>query len=564
MALLQRLAAGGNTMRLHRPATTTLSLTLCTLALAACGGSGGGGGSTTCQVTSVSVTASATSVNPGQKTNLTASVTSTGTCGGGVSWGASPSGGSLTTSGLTATFSATEAQGYTLTATSTDDTSKAGSVVVNVTSSCGTPNGTVVTHTADITADETWAGAGVTHSVPGSFAIKAPATLTIQPCALVALAPGVEILVEGDTSGNRPAKLFAAGTDATTGFIAFLPASANQPWGFLHGVNAQSFIELDYTILSQAGAGGNFSAYAAIDMVGTGHFLLPAAVLSVNHLLIDHPLGAGIYLESGSSFTSDSGLLMIQNAADYPLEMEMMAVGSIPPFIGQQNAHDDALVIGPSSNIFGDLTFNANIPIHIQADVNVKDTSGSNATVTLTVLPGAEIRFDAVTTAGDEGIRMVFGGTGNPGLNPIGQLIAQGTPSQPIVFTSAAATPAAGDWAGLQLLEPGATEMAYVTIEYAGAPGGYVSANCRPVNTSDQAALLIGNADFIPSTSILANSTIQYSAGYGIDAVWATTSPNDPVLTGNGNIFSNNARCAQTYNAVTGASCPAGGGCTSP
>jgi hypothetical protein len=551
-------------MHFHRPATAALPLALSVLALLGCGGSGGGGGNTACQVNGVSVTGSPTSVSAGQRTNLSASVASTGTCGGGVSWGASPSGGMLTTSGLTATFSATEAQDYTLTATSTDDATKSGSVVVSVTSSCGTANGTVVTHSSDVTADETWAGDGVTHSVTSSFAIKAPATLTIQPCAIVALAPGVEITVVGDITGNRPAKLLAAGTDATTAFIAFIPATAGQPWGFLHGVNAQSLIELDFTILAQAGAGGNFSFYAAIYMVGTGHFELPGPVLKVNHLVIDHPVGAGVFLDSGSSFTSDSDLLMVMNAPDHPVALEMMAAGSIPPFLGKQNVYDDALVTGPSENIFGDLTINANMPIHITSDVNVSDTSSAHLPVTLTLLPGAELRFDPVVNTGAQGFRMVFGGTGNPGSNPVGQLIAVGTPAAPIRFTSAATAPAPGDWAGLQMLEPGSSELAYVTIEYAGAPGGYVSANCRPTGTNDQAALLIGNSDFIPSPGILTNSTIQFSAGYGIDAVWATTAPNDPDLSGNGNVFSNNARCAQTYNGVTSGSCPTGGGCTAP
>jgi len=550
-------------MHFHRPVTTTLSLTLCALALWGCGGSGGGGGSTTCQVSAVAVTASATSVSPGQKTNLSASVTSTGTCAGGVSWGASPSGGQLTTSGLTATFSATEAQNYTLTATSTDDTTKSGSVVVGVKSACGTANGTVVTHNSDVTADETWAGDGVTHSVVSSFTIRAPATLTIQPCALVALAPGVDITVAGDTSGNRPAKLLTTGTDATTAFVAFLPATTNQPWGFLHGVNAQSLIELNFTILEQAGAGGNFSLFAAIYMSGTGSFAIPGPVLKVNHLVIDRPVGAGIYLDSGSAFTSDSDLLMVMNAPAHPLAMNMMAVGSIPPFLGTANAYDEALVIGPSEDVFADLTINANIPIHITSDVNVEDTSASHLPVTLTVLPGAELRFDPVAHAGDEGIRMVFGGTGNPGSNPVGQLIAVGTPAAPILFTSAAATKAPGDWAAVVLLEAGASQLDYVTIEYAGAPNGFVSANCRPTGTTDQAGLLVGSADFIPSAGILANSTIQFSAGFGIDAIWANSSPNEPDISG-GNVFSNNARCAQTYNGVTPGTCPAGGGCTAP
>ena len=61
-----------------------------------------------------------------------------------------------------------------MTATSIDDLTKVGSVTITVRqpSTCGTPNGTVVTHSGNITADETWAGNGVTHSVTSSVRIS--------------------------------------------------------------------------------------------------------------------------------------------------------------------------------------------------------------------------------------------------------------------------------------------------------------------------------------------------------------------------------------------------------
>ena len=42
------------------------------------------------------------------------------------------------------------------------------------------------------------------------------------------------------------------------------------------------------------------------------------------------------------------------------------------------------------------------------------DTSAAKLPITLTILPGAELRFDPVVNPGDEGLRMVFGGTGQP------------------------------------------------------------------------------------------------------------------------------------------------------
>ena len=68
-----------------------------------------------------------------------------------------------------------------------------------------------------------------------------------------------------------------------------------------------------------------------------------------------------------------------------------------------------------------------------------------------------------------------------------------------------------------------------------------------------------------PSTSlrrtILTNSTIRASAGFGIVAMWQSTVNNAPDLTAT-NIFTGNALCAQTFNTASGV-CPSLG-CTAP
>src|SRR5262249_19172814 len=134
-----------------------------------------GGGDTTqnqpCEVTGVAVAPPSASVSTGETVDLTATVTSSGSCAGGVSWSASPSGGTPTPNGTHATFSASAADTYTVSATSSDDASRSGSAAVTVTApvACGTPNGTVVDHTRDIIADETWAGDGTVHTVSQTF-----------------------------------------------------------------------------------------------------------------------------------------------------------------------------------------------------------------------------------------------------------------------------------------------------------------------------------------------------------------------------------------------------------
>jgi hypothetical protein len=545
-----------------------------------CGTSGGGGNqpdagnNALCTVSGVSLSGSPASVGPGGTVSLRATVneaTGSSGCNGGVVWAVNPSSSGLTASGVTATFATATPGTYTISAISKDDSSKAASfqVTVSAPAACGTPNGTVVTHSANITADETWAGNGVTHSVTQTIRIKAPATVTIQPCAIVSIAKDAEIGVEGDLTGNRPAKLVAAGTDDQTGFVSFLPAVSGQPWGFIHGYNQLSLVELHHTGLVQAGGAGTFYRNSAIAMVGPGlHVTPPVAVLTVDHVVIQNPVGGGVFLDSMAAFNSSSTWVGVVAPQDHPIAIQIMAAGSIPQVILQQlpaqkTPYNDAYIFPAAPNITADTTINGNIPLYLESSVNILDP-GANPNplgVTVTVQPGAELRFKPGAD-----LRMIFGGRGNAPNNLVGRLIALGTAPAPIRFTSAADVPAPGDWAGIQLATSDNSQMAFNIIEYAGGFSGVVSANCRPSGSSDNAALIIGGPDFTPPGSMIVSSIIQFSAGHGIDATWQNGTPNDPNLadSANGNVFTSNNGCKQTYNGLIPGvgSCPQGGGCT--
>jgi len=289
-------------------------------------------------------------------------------------------------------------------------------------------------------------------------------------------------------------------------------------------------------------------------------------VLKVDHLVIDHPVGGGVYLDGEAAFTSDSGWVGVVGAQDYPLSLFLMAAGSVPEVKLQddpaQTRHFEvAYVIPTYANVNWDTTITGHIPLYLEQSVNVI-ASASNTNplgVTLTIQPGAELRFKPGAN-----LRMIFGGRGNPPNDPVGRLIALGTAISPIRFTSAADVPAAGDWAGIQLATSDGSQMLFNIIEYAGGASGVVSANCRPVGSSDNAALIIGGPDYTPPGSVLTSSIIQYSAGHGIDATWENGTASDPNIAASGNIFNNINGCSQTYNGlIPGAGdCPVGGGCT--
>src|SRR5690242_8022633 len=71
-------------------------------------------GTPTCTVGGVSVSASPTAINTGATTTLTASVIASSSCSGGVTWAATPSGGTLTPNGLSATFTTATAGTYSI------------------------------------------------------------------------------------------------------------------------------------------------------------------------------------------------------------------------------------------------------------------------------------------------------------------------------------------------------------------------------------------------------------------------------------------------------------------
>jgi hypothetical protein len=495
----------------------------------------------------------------GATTTLTATVDASTSCAGGVTWSATPAGGTLTPSGLTATFTTTAAGDYTVRATSSDDATKSGTAAVTVTPAvpaCGEPNGTVVTHSTNVTANETWSGDGVTHVVPNTVSITGSAVVTIQPCAIVALGPNVLINVRDN------ARLVAAGTSSTR-FVLFRRNNASQAWATLRGLSPTSLIDLSFTTLQGGGAPGS-PTDATILVSGTGYGSPPVPVLRTDNVTIQSSQGVGVYLDANGAFTGDSEALTITGATGRPILTTMMSLGSVPSGTYTGNGTDEILIVGPNANVFGDMTVeDRGIPVRIPyGAMAIRPAVGAITPVTLTLRPGVIFKFPRLGAQLAPGARVTFGTNGSAPDNLVGILNAVGTAAKPIVFTSGEAVPAAGDWIGVWLNTANGSRLDFVEISYAGAPSGIQSTNCRPIDTPDDAALLIGSfsTQYVPPGTLITNSRITNSAGYGINAMWLAGTVNAPDLTAT-NVFQSNARCRQTYNGVTSGTCPMRG-CT--
>jgi hypothetical protein len=408
--------------------------------------------------------------------------------------------------------------GVTVAVTCTTDTAFA----------CGfTESGTVVTHAADITADETWAGAGTVHLVTAPIAIVAPATVTVQPCAIVKLSGGAGIDVRGNLATGAIAKLVSAGTDLSIGSVYFKTADASGPaWGRLRGVNKNSIIELSNTLISGGGNVGGSQLNAVVSMNGSS--VLPDPTLKVTNVFIDAPAGVGIYF-SDAAFTSDSDSLLIQSYVDSAIAMPAMALGSVPA-----NANTDTsaprvaeIKVVENANIFDNLTISTHVPIHFKTDgVHVGGLAPTFVqNVTLTLKAGVALKFEGLT-----GPPMVVFGDQGQTTDKNAALVVQGSPGLPVIFTSGAATPAPGDWAGLWLATSNGSQIDNAIIEFAGGDAHVGPQSCGPFDPSivqrarNTAALLVGDGtdqQYVPPASLLTNTTFRNNTGsYAIDAVW--------------------------------------------
>ncbi len=518
-----------------------------------------------CVVGGVAVAATPATVAAGGTSALLATVTASATCTKGVTWSVdAPGGGTLTPSGAAATFTSAAQGTFTIRATSTDDAGVSGAATVTVGAAvpCGQKNGTVVQHRGDVLADETWAGDGTTHVVAASVAIRGTATVTIQDCALVELAPVVTI------NTFDSARFVAAGTPGRG--ITFSPNSPGFRWGMLRAFSKTSLIDLRSTTLREGGENG-IATNATLVGIGAGTGQPPTPVLRVQHVSVEGSSGVGVFLQLNATFTADSTDLTVTKSDAHPVSAGLMSLGGLPAGSYTGNAKKegaDEILVRDAASVFADLTIkDLGVPYSITApSVAVHAVAPDTAPVTLTLQPGVVLKFPKVGT--NRGALLSLGTAGNAGGELTGVLSAVGTALQPIVLTSGEAAPAPGDWAGLWLATAPGSHLEHVELRFAGASAGLVSGNCRPTGTADAAALTVGNfsAGFVPPGDLFTSGTIADYAGHAIDAAWLGPTASAPDLTLTSAIAAPGAAglCRQTWNGLAAGSCPAGGGCTVP
>lgn len=390
------------------------------------------------------------------------------------------------------------------------------------------------THTgSDITSDTTWTAAASPHIVTGSLTIRNGATLTIEPCVNVQLDAGVQIRA-GLSSLDDPGTLIALGTADEP--ITF-SASMTDRWKNLL-VQHPGSAQLANVTFTDGGSDETTYDGATLVVWGDSNASLKK-IIDVNNVTISGSAGYGMLLDRWGAFTDAStGLTITGSGATlaefpYPVHADVQLLGSLPPGTYTGNATDEFFV-SPRGGVIEDMTLqNLGIPYHIDGVGSTMLTVDKGAT--LTVEAGVTVRFDA---------ELSFKFSSNI---TAGVLHAMGQPGNPVVFTSAASAPQAGDWRGITFRAAPPAGMSNmlnnVRIEYAGGDcscGGWACFGNQP---EDSAILIF---DWEPAASFLTNSTISDCAGHGILRGWEDFTCGSPLDMTATNTFTNVVGCEQT------------------
>ena len=428
-------------------------------------------------------------------------------------------------------------------ATSTNDAAPANE--------CAAAVGPGTKHGSDaVTADTVWKASDSPHIVTSGFTIEAAATLTIEPCA--------KVMFDGGSGGygiTVRGKLVAEGTPSKR--ITFDAVDPAKPWsGLTTDPSTAGMISLASATLSNGGASDNPNILALLDMRSAAAGP-PTERLRAKDVTLTGSQQYGVVLRAGATFTADSSNLVVSGSMLFPVRADARLTTNIPSGTYTGNTNDEIL-LDLGSDVSNDTPLHdRGVPYRLgglqgvnAGKVMAVGISGPTAVVaTLTVEAGVTIRASATSS-----IELKK----DSSQNAVGRLVVQGTAAKPVIFTSASATPAAGDWQGIVFDAPDAIDsIDHARVEYAGGPSQASSFHCDPLSVTggfskneDAAIAIYGK----PASAFVTNTSIVSSAGDGIGRSWS----GDLVDFLATNTFDKIAACKQSYPRATNGSCPMG------
>lgn len=280
-------------------------------------------------------------------------------------------------------------------------------------------------------------------------------------------------------------------------------------------------------------------------------------ILKVVHLTVENSLGLGVELSRAAKFVEGSSDLTIRNSGSeahpFPISVGELAIGSLPTGSYTQNRVSEILidpeVVSGAGGLLESTTMrDLGVPYRMGIDASHDDLQigarSGDPTAVLTIEPGVTIKF-----LKDTGITLDSPDGTN--TTSTGVVRALGSAAKPIVFTSAAAVPAPGDWRGFDFkgIASADNRLEHVHIAYTGA-----DCSCSVVTCSADVAEFEGALIFYkrPPAAFLVNSRITDGSGHGVVQGW-----DGPALDwASSNTFQGLAGCRETLPRAADTSCP--------
>lgn len=369
---------------------------------------------------------------------------------------------------------------------------------------CPTTTAGPTFHGEEIVGHQIWRAEDGPHVVMSSIAVRDGATLEIEPCSVVRFAEGTGISVAFPGTPNTGTLLAEGNAEQPITF----EGQGGARWGHLL-VHSPGVARLAHVTMT--GGGGVDGRGATVVAEGDG--TATARGLFVDHVVIEGSLGAGVAMSRRAGFVEGSDALTITGSGSalhpFPLEIDEHAMGSLPDgdYTGNQV---DEILVRPALALSEDATLRElGVPYRIGTSAVDRLSIGAGddtaTPVTLMIEPGVTMRFHPGTQLRVEHRSGAFAATG--------RLVAEGTAAAPITFTSAADTPAPGDWVGVWfggIVDP-MTSLAHVRLEYTGADCGCVLVSCTDVTGYDGAVILSQP----PTSMFVRDSVVAHGAGHG-------------------------------------------------
>ncbi|MCB9765890.1 MAG: right-handed parallel beta-helix repeat-containing protein [Alphaproteobacteria bacterium] len=292
----------------------------------------------------------------------------------------------------------------------------------------------------------------------------APAILTIEPNVELRFTPGSGLFLSEDSGASG---LIIDGEPGREVVMTAEGAGVSGHWagvGAYDGVDDDNF-RISNTIIEWAGD----EAFDAALFLQTHQVL-------IEDVEIRNSRGFGVTMLNNARFTSGSAGLTISDC-QWPLTISAGWVDTVPLDADLTGNTFDYLVVHGQSQVTASMTWpRHSVPYWVEDSVEVGNEFSSND-ITLTIEPGVQI-----AVANDEGFLI-----GDAAARGPGRLVAEGTASQPIVFTAAQAFQP-GAWTGINFgpycpNQPSSLE--HVEVAYGGSYRGGLFANTCAVEASD-------------------------------------------------------------------------------